>query len=215
MTVSMVARAFYVLVVALLLLSTVIAYLQARARSQARRRGAVLRAFIQEGAAQAQRQRTRKARTFVSEFQSGGREGKSSAPWPDAGAPNCSEPARRLLTHTLMVAACTPDPSAPQAVEDDADTTPYQSLPPSPAASQPVVLRITAAQALRLIDRKEAQGPSEILADSWPAVRATAAAALLLVLFGVAGRAAIPRKAPLAPQKAHAALVPAAEVAHA
>lgn len=206
MTVSMVARAFYVLVVALLLLGTAIAYL--RARSRARRRGLVLRACIQEGAAQAQRQR--KARGFVSDFQSG--EGKSSAPWPDAGAPNCSEPARRLLGETQVV--CTPDPSTPQAVEDDADTTPYQALPPSPAAPQPVALRITAAQALRLID-KGAPDPSEILADSWPAVRATAAAALLLVLFGVAGRAAIPRKAPLAPQKAHAALVPAAEVAHA
>ena len=208
MTVSMVARAFYVLVVALLLLITVIAHL--RARSRARRSGAALRAFIQEGAAQARRQR-RQARAVVSDFQSG--EGRSSAPWPDAGAPNCSGPARRLLTDTSMM-VCPPDPSAPQPIEDEAVTTPYQSLPPTPAAPpQPPALRVTAAQALRLID-KEARDPSEILADSWPAVRATAAAALLLVLFGVTGRAAIPRKAPLAPHKAHAALVPA-EVAHA
>ncbi len=209
MTVSMVARAFYVLVVALPLL-TVIAY-RLRARGRARRRGAALRAFIQEGAAQARRQR-RQARALVSDFQSG--EGRSSAPWPDAGAPNCSGPARRLLTDTLMM-VCTPDPSVPQAVEDDAVTTPYQSLPPAPAAPLPDALRVTAAQAWALIDRKEAPGRSETLADSWPAVRATAAAALLLVLFGITGRATITRKAPPSPQKARGALVPAVEVAHA
>ena len=209
MTVSMVARAFYVLVVALLLLGTAIAYL--RARGRARRSGVALRAFIQEGAAQARRQR-RQARAVVSDFQSG--EGRSSAPWPDAGAPNCSGPARRLLTDTLMM-VCTPCPSAPQPIEDEAVTTPYQSLPPAPATPpQPVALRVTAAQALRLID-KEAPGRSETLADSWPAVRATAAAALLLVLFGITGRATITRKAPPSPQKARGALVPAVEVAHA
>ena len=190
MTVSMVARAFYVLVVALLLLGTAIAYL--RARGRARRSGVALRAFIQEGAAQARRQR-RQARAVVSDFHPG--EGRSSAPWPDAGAPNCSGPARRLLTDTLMM-VCTPDPSVPQAVEDDAVTTPYQSLPPAPAAPLPDALRVTAAQAWALIDRKEAPGRSETLADSWPAVRATAAAALLLVLFGITGRATITRKAP-------------------